>query len=297
MSATLTIQPASLTSLSLSPSTVVGSSVTSVVGTVMLNGVAPSTGATITLSSSSTTLATVPASVKIASGASTATFVVTHKLVTSTKTVTITAKFGGVTQVATLTLNPFAVTSVSFTPSSVNGGAKSSGTVLLNAEPGTSPVVVKLVSSTKAVVVPATVSVPLKVLGAVFTATTTAVPATVNATVTGTYGSSSAQGSLAVQPATLLSVAVSPTTVKGSATTAVTGTVSLSGIAPAGGLVIHLASSNTNAATVPATVTIPAGKATATFKVTHKKVTASTSVTLTATLGSTSKTTTLTVTP
>jgi len=297
--ATLTIQPATLGSVSVSPGSVVGGSATPVVGSVMLTGEAATSGATVLLTSSNTALATVPASVKVGSGSSSVSFTVTHKLVTSAKTVTITASYGGIKQTTSLTLMPFQVVSLSFTPASVTGGTKSSGSVLLNAEPGTSsgPISVKLTSSSKSVTVPATVSVPTKILGAVFTATTSAVSTATTATVTASYGTSSQQAMLTVAPPTLISVTVSPTTVKGSATTAVTGTVSLSGPAPTGGLVITLSSSNTGAATVPATVTIAAGKATGTFKVTHKKVTVQTSVTLSATLAGTTKTTALTVTP
>jgi hypothetical protein len=60
---------------------------------------------------------------------------------------------------------------------------------------------------------------------------------------------------------------------------------------------VGLSSSNTAAASVPATVTIAAGNTTATFRVSHFEVSTQTSVTLTATLAGTSKTATLTVTP
>ncbi len=298
LTAGLTIQPAALNTFTLSPTTVVGGSDSVIQGVVTLNGLAPSTGATVTLSSSSTTLATVPASVKILKGTTSISFNVSHKLVTAAKSVTITASYAGVKLTANLNLIPFQIASLSFAPSSVIGGNKTSGTVLLNAQPGPSgPISVKLVSSSKALGVPATVSIPLNRLGAVFNATTTAVSTSTTATATATYGSSSKQGTVSIAPATLIAVSVSPATVKGSATTAVTGTVSLNGLAPTGGLVISLTSSNTAAAKVPATVTILAGKGTATFKVTHSKVAAQASVTISASLSGITQTTKLTVTP
>ena len=60
---------------------------------------------------------------------------------------------------------------------------------------------------------------------------------------------------------------------------------------------VALASSNTNAATVPASVTVAAGATTATFTVASKTVTAATAVTITATYNGTAKTATLTVNP
>jgi hypothetical protein len=70
---------------------------------------------------------------------------------------------------------------------------------------------------------------------------------------------------LAADPA-LASVTLSQETVVGG--TPVTGTVTLVSSAPAGGVVVPLTSDNTVAATVPASVTVPAGSRSATFPVT-----------------------------
>jgi hypothetical protein len=59
---------------------------------------------------------------------------------------------------------------------------------------------------------------------------------------------------------------------------------------------VTLTSSDTSAATVPATITIPAGKTTATFKVSHAAVSDETVVTITATSSTTSKAASLKVT-
>jgi fibronectin type 3 domain-containing protein len=64
----------------------------------------------------------------------------------------------------------------------------------------------------------------------------------------------------------LVSLTLNPTTVTAPATS--TGTVTLSGPAPTGGLTITLSSSDTRKATVPATVTVLAGQTTRTFTVT-----------------------------
>lgn len=75
-----------------------------------------------------------------------------------------------------------------------------------------------------------------------------------------------------------------------------TATVTLSTAAPSGGAVVRLSSSNTEAARVPATVTVAAGSTTATFQVDTSTLSTRATVTLTATYASISKTATLTVT-
>jgi hypothetical protein len=64
----------------------------------------------------------------------------------------------------------------------------------------------------------------------------------------------------------LVSLALNPTTVTAPASS--TGTVTLSGPAPAGGLAVTLTSSDTRKARVPQTVTVAAGQSTGTFTVT-----------------------------
>ncbi len=94
--------------------------------------------------------------------------------------------------------------------------------------------------------------------------------------------------------ATLSSVTASPSSVVGGNTT--TGAVTLTAPAPSGGVPVSLSSSNTTAALVPASVTIPAGATSATFTITSKAVTASTPVTISASFGGITRTATLTVT-
>jgi hypothetical protein len=108
--ATLTVRPvppppppASLSSLSLSPTSVTGGNTSQ--GTVALTSAAPSGGAVVALSSSSTN-ATVPASVTVAAGANSANFTITTRTVASSTTATISANYSNVTRTATLTVNP-----------------------------------------------------------------------------------------------------------------------------------------------------------------------------------------------
>ncbi|HEY9286033.1 MAG TPA: hypothetical protein VIP46_21460, partial [Pyrinomonadaceae bacterium] len=74
------------------------------------------------------------------------------------------------------------------------------------------------------------------------------------------------------------------------------GRVTLSALAPPGGITISLSSSDA-AATVPASVTIPQGSSFATFAVATRAVAAPTAVTITASHGGNTRSATLTVTP
>ena len=67
----------------------------------------------------------------------------------------------------------------------------------------------------------------------------------------------------------LASLTVNPSSVVGGSPS--TGTVTLTGPAPAGGALVSLSSSNTSAATVPASVTVAAGATSATFAVTTSR--------------------------
>ena len=100
----LTVNPASavaLSSVALSPTRVRGG--TPSTGTVRLTGPAPN-GAVVTLQSSSPGTASVPASVTVAAGASSAMFTVRTTRVITTRNVTISAKYAGVTKTAVLTV-------------------------------------------------------------------------------------------------------------------------------------------------------------------------------------------------
>jgi hypothetical protein len=288
-SATLTINAPTLSSLTLSPTSVTAGNAAT--GTVTLSGAAPAGGATVALSSSNTAAAQVPASVTVGTGSTSATFTITTTQITSNVSVTITGTYG-VTQTATLTLNAVTLSSISRSPSSVVGGNNSTGTVTLSGAAPTSGATVMLQSSnTAAAQVPASVTVAAGAASATFTIRTSPVSANTSVTITGTYGLTRTT-TLAVNAPTLSSIARNPTSVVGGNNS--TGTVTLNGAAPAGGAVVTLSSSNTSAAQVPASVTIPAGSTSATFTITTSGVASSTSVTISGTYGVT-RTTTLTV--
>ncbi len=79
-------------------------------------------------------------------------------------------------------------------------------------------------------------------------------------------------------PLAIAHLEVSPTSVQGG--TSATGTATLNGLAPAGGAVVSLLSSNSSAAQVPATVTVPQGLGAAIFTITTSTVQTTTNVTI-----------------
>jgi hypothetical protein len=99
-----TMGPSALSAVSVSPTNVTGG--TSAQGTVTLTAAASSGGAVVSLSSSNTGAAGVPASVTVAAGATSATFTATTSSVGASTPVTITAAYTGVTRTAILTVNP-----------------------------------------------------------------------------------------------------------------------------------------------------------------------------------------------
>jgi len=102
--------------------------------------------------------------------------------------------------------------------------------------------------------------------------------------------SSSATASVA-----LSSLSLNPTSVTGGNSS--TGTVTLSGPAPAGGTQVALSSSNTTVARVPSSVTVAAGATSASFTVSTSAVAASSTVNISAIYGGANRSASLTVTP
>ncbi len=188
-----------------------------------------------------------------------------------------------------------ALSALSLNPTAVVGGRSSTGTVTLTAPAGSSGFTVQLSSSNSSVArVPTSVTVPAGQTRANFTVSTNAVSTTTNVTITASAGGVTRQATLTVNPAssvTLQSLAISPTSVWGGSTA--TGTVSLSGPAPAGGVVVQLRSSNPRRASVPSSITIPAGYRSASFVIRTTSAFSITQVTITATYNGVSRSATL----
>jgi hypothetical protein len=183
--------------------------------------------------------------------------------------------------------------SLTLAPTTVTGTNPSSGTVTLSGPAPAGGAAVSLSSDNPAASVPASVTVPAGATSAPFTVTTSAVAASTTATISSTYNGGTRTALLTVVPPVLFTVALNPTSVTGGSPS--TGTATLNAPAPGGGALVSL-SSNDPAATVPASVTVPAGATSAPFTVTTSAVVASTAVVITASYGAT-RTASLTVLP
>ena len=285
-----TVPYPTLNSVSVSPGTVIGGS--SSTGTVTTSTVQ---GSAISVSLSSDNSAViVPSSMSLATGTSTATFPVTTTSVTSAVTATITATYVTTTFVGTTTVVTTAMTvvlptltGISVSPSSVTGGASSTGTVMLDGPAPAGGVAVALSSSNAAAVVPASgfILIPAGATSSTFTVSTTSVTAATAATITATANGISQTATLTINsavasgPSYLSNLSVNPTAVIGGIGT--TGTVTLSSPAPVGGVTVFLTSNN-GIAVVPASVFVPGGTVGQTFAVGSSSVFSATDVTLSA---------------
>ena len=297
-SSPLEVEPASLTGVSISPLLVVGSSQTAVTGTLTFDGATPSGGVVVKLFSTNTTVAIVPASltVKLTNGATTATFPITTKKVSSGQTVTIQAEFpSGNWQTAEIAVLPFILTNIAANPSTVNGGSDSDGTVQVNGAPSSTSgsVIIKLTSSASVATVPASVAIPVGKTTQTFNVGTKPVSSNTSATITGTLNGSTQTATVNVQSPTVVSLIILPTSVT-NVNTRVACTVTLSGNTPAGGTVVTLTSSTIDAS-VPKTVTVAAGRHTASFRITHREVLSTVTATIAASIGSSTAKATLTL--
>lgn len=290
----LTIKPV-VSSLVLNAASVVGG--TEVTATVTLVNAAPPGGADVVLTNSNVACASVPVSVTIPAGSTTATFTIGTTPVAATAQTTVTAKATGAAKSASLAITAAVLSAVSATPSSLTAGDNTMIKVSLSGPAPVGGIQVALTSS-KATTLPVAASVIVAAgqSSASVNATAPAAATAGSVTVTAKVGATSKTAVVTVTAMPKLGTfAVTPATVVGG--TAATATVTLTSAAPAAGLSVTLASSNTAAATVPVSVMVPGGGTTATVTVTTKAVTATAAVTLTATAGAVAKTAKLSVTP
>jgi hypothetical protein len=185
-----------------------------------------------------------------------------------------------------------ALRAVSVSPSSVTGGQTASGTVILTAAAPAEGIVVDLSTGDPAVTLPLTITVAAGSTSVNFTLNTSPVGTTTTATITANYNGITQTTALAVKPPVLTSLTLNPTTVAGGSSS--TGTVSLNGTAPFGGTLVALSSSRPTRASVPSTVTVAAGKSSATFTV-NTTAGAKTSLTISGSYGGVTKKATLTI--
>jgi probable HAF family extracellular repeat protein len=146
----LTVAPIVLQSLQLSTGQVTGG--IGLTGVVHTPVAAPSAGYKVTLTCSNPGAATVPVTVTIPHGASSASFTVTTKPVTGTTFLTITARTGSSGLSAQLIVLPPEVLTFSISPTSVRGGSNATGKVTLTGKAATGGVAVNIQTSSGQVI-------------------------------------------------------------------------------------------------------------------------------------------------
>lgn len=288
----ISVRRVNLTKVSFAPATVVSGKTT--VGTVTLASAAPAGGVTVSLSST-VPVVSVPTSVDVPEGATTATFTATAGSVSTDTTATVRAFYGGSIARATVRVTPSRLNGFKFTPATTAGGATVTASITLSGPAPAGGLVVGLRARTGLITVPATITVPDGESEASFTFTSPYVTANQSALVLAFTSIDSRTATFTAVPTNVSSVTLNPTSVEGGNTSEMT--INLTGPAPAGGVEVTLTSSSVRA-TVPATVTIAEGSTSVTVTVNTIVVTANATASLSAKLtGSTvTKAATLTIT-
>ncbi len=262
--------PNAVSSVSLSPSIVIGGIGST--GTVTLQSAATGLGWVVNLSSSSSNV-TVPSSVTVQPGNSTATFPITTTQPLAPLVATISASDAYALKSAPLTVYEDYVVHLALSPPSVGGGGTSTGTVSIYEPAPSDGYTVELSSQfPSSVGVPASVTIQPGQTSADFTITTGQFSNTFYCDIYAADGTSGTQATLQVVGDTIASVnglTISPGSIGCNQTA--TGTITLTSMAPSAGWVVNLSTEYPSSVSVPATVTVPAGATTATFTITPLK--------------------------
>jgi hypothetical protein len=188
--------------------------------TISLSHAAPLAGALVRLSSSNPAVASVPASITIAAGATVSpAFTITTTGVAAATPVTLSATFMGVTSTAILTVNPAVLQSLTLSPAAVRGGTSTTANyATLDGQSPPGGAILILSSANPAVAaVPASIQIAdYAGQSPVFTITTSIVTAPTQVVITASYGRSKSTATLTVNPpAELASLSLSPASVVG----------------------------------------------------------------------------------
>jgi hypothetical protein len=236
-------------------------------GTVHIDGPAPAGGQAVRLTLNHSDVV-VPDTVVIPAGGTSATFPVTS-VGNVAKTVYIYAGISAPSIRQYVTIKLRNLKSIVLSPATVTGGTSSSAVVKIDYPAPVGGTVVQLRSQKPSLAtVPATVTIPAgsdTITVPIPTAARNGDPLLVfiyaNLPGMGTQGKQ-----LRIVRPVVSTVSISPSTVVGG--TSSTGTVTLNGPAAAGGLVVKLSSQKPTLASVPTTVTVPAGATSVNFTIT-----------------------------
>ncbi|MEZ0325474.1 MAG: hypothetical protein ACAH95_06180 [Fimbriimonas sp.] len=302
MSASLTINPPPVSGATANVTTVAGGR-SNVFVTFSIASPAPTGGVTLTLVSSNPSVASIPGTVTVAAGASSAKAFITSIGVSSNVLVTFTGSTAGGSKSASITFVPPKVSSVKLSLTRLTGGSSTvgTGTVTLDVHAPAGGSLVRLKAyywttfplitlSTRELTIPQcqtkgtfTFMAP----NAVDVDTTSTIEAKLRVSVT---------ADVVVATPVVANLVANPTSIVGGSVTKLILTIKLNGNAPASGLQVSLTSDDPSIS-VPATVTVPGGTNTLKLQVTHSAVSEERTVTITASRAGTSKWIPITVRP
>ncbi len=265
--------------------------------TVTLDVPAPVAGQRVNLTSSNPTVLTVPASISVLSGQTSAQFTFNTVGVPATQPAIVTAAANGSNRTKTIYVLPAKLSTFTLSPLAVVGGTSCAATLGLLGQAPAAGLTISLSSGNTAVAqVPASVAVNAGSSAANFTVTTSPVLTDNNVSISASLGSTTLPRTIAVvvQLHRIASLTMTPNPVVSG--TGTTGRISITRPAPVGGLVIAL-TDNASIVTTPPSVTIPPGGTVTTFAIGTTAVNTQFDVNVQASVGVSVKNTTLTVTP
>lgn len=281
-SATLAVaaEPPLLADLHTNATTIVGGN--TVAGEVALDAAALPGGARITLSSDRPDVVGASPVITVPEGRDSMSFQVSTHAVKAVTTVHVSASYNGSTRTAALQVLPAGLASLSLQPNPIMWGRHSSATITLDGPAPEGGLVVSLFSADPAAAaVPASVTVAAGATTATFAIPAGRVRHEEAISISASAGGASRTAQLLLLPAGIGALTLEPGSFRGGRR--IQGRVTLQYPAPAGGAVITLESSNPTAASVPATITVPAGARVATFILMTHPIRTRTTVTFQAT--------------
>ncbi len=198
-SVNMTVATPFLEILEIASNAIFGGQVAS--GYAQISGPAKAPGAVVTLTSSSPSVASVPASITVLTGTRVASFAVTSVRVRFNTNVTISGTFNTQTRTKTILVKGASLYSVTANPATVRGGNPATGKVTLDWYAFTGGAVVSLVSGDPSVVaIPASVTVPSTSNSVTFAITTQPVVANRIVSITGSYLGVTKVGTITLTP-------------------------------------------------------------------------------------------------
>lgn len=256
---------------------------------------AKSGATTVSLASSNTTAATVPATATSTAGNSYVRFLITTKVVGADVNVTFTATRSGVSKTDTMLVKTAQLSYLNIFNTSVIGGDTFGLGVYLTGKAYANTSVAMSDNSSLVWGYLTSVGIRAGASGASFSAKSSTATQDTLVTMTATRDQVVRTDTVTIKPGGLLEMIPSTTQVKSSGT--VDLTIRLSAAAGVGGRTVLLSSSDSSALPVPASVFFPEGSASQTVRATAGTVLSNTTVRVTATLNNVVKNASITVTP